>query len=362
MKNTVALICELNPLHSGHKYIIDKAKEDASVVILVMSGNFCERGTAAVFDKYARAEAAVKCGADIVAELPYPWCTDGVEGFARGGTFIASSLGAQQLIFGSESGDASLLETAAKIKASPEYKIAATEAEKADRSHGSAVIFDDAMASLGVQAPLGANDKLGAEYIRHGTEFGIKKFCPVKRTAAKSASDLRKMLFSGVDVNTIAEIPAEARSVFRTTPICDERKYNEILFYYCRILSHRSENEIVRYAANTAKDSRNADEFIANLPTKKYTLARIRRTILSEIIDCPRDASVPDYTVILASSKIGRDYLAGIRKTTQIELITKPASAKSAMFSSLVRADELFSLCAGFSGGEMMRRHPFAEK
>lgn len=362
MKNTVALICELNPLHSGHKYIIDKAKTDADAVILVMSGNFCERGTPAVFDKYARAEAAVKCGADIVAELPYPWCTDGVEGFARAGTFIASSLGAKRLIFGSESGDASLIETAAKIKASPEYKIAATEAEKANRSHGSAVIFDDAMASLGVRTPLGANDKLGAEYIRHGTEFGIENFYPVKRTAAMSASDLRKMLFSGVDVNTIAEIPAEARSVFRTTPICDERRYNEILFYYCRILSHKSDNEIVRYAAKAAKNSTNADELIANLPTKKYTLARIRRTILSEMIGCPRDASVPDYTVILASSKVGRDYLAGIRKTSPIELITKPAAAKSAMFSSLARADELFSLCAGFSGGEMMRRHPFAEK
>lgn len=362
MKNTVALICELNPLHAGHKYIIDKAKADADAVILVMSGNFCERGAPAVFDKYARAEAAVKCGADIVAELPYPWCTDGVEGFARAGTFIASSLGAQRLIFGSESGDAPLLKKAAKIKSSPEYKIAAAEAEKTDRSKGSAVIFDDAMASLGVQAPLGANDKLGAEYIRYGTEFGIENFRPVKRTAAKSASDLRKMLFSGVDVNTIAEIPAEARSVFITAQICDERKYNEFLFYYCRILSHKSENEVVRYAARAAKDSRDADEFIANLPTKKYTLARIRRTVLSEIIGCPRDTSVPDYTVILASSKIGREYLSDIKKTTQIELVTKPASAQSALFPSLARADELFSLCAGFSGVEMMRRHPFTGK
>ena len=104
MKTSV-VICEFNPIHLGHKYILSKARESAGddgCVIAVMSGNFCERCTPAVYDKYTRAHSAVLCGADIVLELPFPWCSSGVEDFALGGVYIAASLGADTLTFRSE--------------------------------------------------------------------------------------------------------------------------------------------------------------------------------------------------------------------------------------------------------------------
>ena len=334
-----ALICELNPLHEGHKYIICRARENADVTVLVMSGNFTERGVPAVFDKYARAEIAVKNGADLVVELPYPWCSAGVEGFARGGVAIASAIGADRLVFGSESGDFALIDKAARIKSSREFAEAAKAAEEQDRGAGSAEIFDRVMRSFGVNDPLGANDKLGAEYVRFGRDAGIDNFTSVKRIETKSASEIR------------SEMP-EAAAI--------EQRYNGILFDYCRINSAKTPDELVRYAGGVAHECASAAEYIANLPTKKYTLARIRRTVLADMLGVKADPTgEPDFTVLLAANERGREYLAEIKKNAAIEIVTKPADAVSRGFAAETRADELYCLCAGLRGGEMMRKKPY---
>ena len=70
----------MNPIHNGHKYIIDQAKATgADRVVCIMSGNTVQRGEFAVADKYLRAEALLKCGADLVVELPFPWCSGSAE-------------------------------------------------------------------------------------------------------------------------------------------------------------------------------------------------------------------------------------------------------------------------------------------
>ena len=71
MKN-YAVICEYNPFHFGHEYQISKIKEQGGTVTAVMSGDFCQRGEAAMADKYARAKMALAGGADLVLELPFP--------------------------------------------------------------------------------------------------------------------------------------------------------------------------------------------------------------------------------------------------------------------------------------------------
>mgnify|MGYP003414090674 CR=1 FL=1 len=84
---TIGIICEYNPFHKGHEYQIAASKRalnEESAVVCVMSGDFVQRGEAAVFSKFARAEAACRCGADLVIELPGPWALSSAEGFARG--------------------------------------------------------------------------------------------------------------------------------------------------------------------------------------------------------------------------------------------------------------------------------------
>ena len=120
------IITEYNPLHAGHLYQIARTRQvlgaDAAV-ICVMSGNFVQRGDFALVRKHARAEAAVRSGADLVLELPLPYAVSSAEGFAEGGvrTLMATGL-VTHLSFGSECGDASVLRETASALLSPEYQ------------------------------------------------------------------------------------------------------------------------------------------------------------------------------------------------------------------------------------------------
>ena len=111
----IGIICEMNPIHNGHKYIIDQARSmGAERVVCVMSGNTVQRGEFAIADKYIRAEALLKCGADLVIELPFPWCSGSAEYFAKGGIEIAKNF-CDLLLFGSECGDLKALTKAATV-------------------------------------------------------------------------------------------------------------------------------------------------------------------------------------------------------------------------------------------------------
>ena len=109
----VAIISEYNPFHNGHKYQIDKIREELgedTAIIAIMSGNYTQRGETAIVDKTIRAKAACLCGVNLVLELPFPFCSSSAEFFASAGVRIADRLSiVDYLAFGSESGDISLL-------------------------------------------------------------------------------------------------------------------------------------------------------------------------------------------------------------------------------------------------------------
>ena len=110
------LICEFNPLHNGHKYIIDKIKEECPYLVCVMSGNFVQRGETAIIDKWKRAECALKLGADLVIELPVWNSVSTAEKFAFSGVHLLHSLGCvDKIYFGSECGDIEKLKAAANL-------------------------------------------------------------------------------------------------------------------------------------------------------------------------------------------------------------------------------------------------------
>ena len=88
-----AVICEFNPFHNGHKFLIEKIKSDPhNDVVCIMSGNFVQRGDIAITDKYARAKAALHNGADIVVELPTVYAMSGAQTFAENGVRIAVAI------------------------------------------------------------------------------------------------------------------------------------------------------------------------------------------------------------------------------------------------------------------------------
>ena len=109
MGNVIGIVAEYNPFHNGHARLIEQTRARLGAdcpVVCVMSGDFVQRGSPAVYSKFARAEAAVRCGADLVLELPLLWSLSSAEGFARGAVGLLGSLGVvTHLSFGSECGE-----------------------------------------------------------------------------------------------------------------------------------------------------------------------------------------------------------------------------------------------------------------
>lgn len=109
----VGIIAECNPFHEGHAYLIQEAKKhcDTPYAVMVMNGDFVQRGEPAVFDKYTRTLAALEGGADLVFELPVRFGVSSAGDFARGGVMALDSLGfVTDLFFGSECGSLEPLE------------------------------------------------------------------------------------------------------------------------------------------------------------------------------------------------------------------------------------------------------------
>ena len=101
----VGIICEYNPFHNGHIYHLEKVKDLAKdePIILVLSGNFTQRGNVSIIEKYDKAKIALDYGVDLVIELPFPFATQSSDFFAKGSVKLLNELKCNKLIFGSES-------------------------------------------------------------------------------------------------------------------------------------------------------------------------------------------------------------------------------------------------------------------
>ncbi|MBE5869697.1 MAG: nucleotidyltransferase family protein [Lachnospiraceae bacterium] len=138
-----AIIAEYNPFHNGHAYQLQKAREltGADALIVIMSGNFVQRGEPAIVNKYTRAQSALENGADLVIELPVCYACGSAEFFARGAVSVLNKLGCvDYLCFGSESGELTLLDKIADIliKEPAAYKDSLKAALKQGKSYPSA--------------------------------------------------------------------------------------------------------------------------------------------------------------------------------------------------------------------------------
>lgn len=177
---TVGIIAEYNPFHNGHLYQLKKAKEitGADFAVVVMSGDFTQRGTPAVFDKYTRCRLSLLAGADLCIELPVVFATASAELFAKGAVSLLSALGVDSLCFGSECGEIAPLQKIASLLFAepPAYKETLNKALKEGLSfpsaraaavrkcaHAGSLSGMDAAASDILGSP---NNILGIEYLK----------------------------------------------------------------------------------------------------------------------------------------------------------------------------------------------------
>ena len=396
MCKIVSVICEYNPIHTGHVYQINKIRElhgGDAVVICVMSGHFVQRGTVAMFDKYARAEAAVKCGADLVLELPFPYCVSSAEFFANAGVSIAAAVGTDILAFGSECGDTDRLKRAAEIFSSDEAKdyIAAHKKEGILRSRQRIYerITGDNDGDI-----FSSNDILAVEYIRAiAAQNASVEPCAIVRKGADyndttsdtdfmSATGLRECVLASDYATAERYIPKPALDVFaseieKKSAPADMKNLEKAILAFLRTVDPKSLSGLAEISGglefrivSAAKAASDIDSFFTLLETKKYTNARLRRSVLYCMTGVTEAAlkARPLYTQVLAFREKGRAHLNSIRKSAQIELLTNPRSYDSALsegakaqFLMSVKADELYtlSLPASRTAAEYMRRSPY---
>ena len=367
------IIAEYNPFHTGHAYHIQKTREilgEDTAIVCVMSGNFVQRGDAAIIEKYQRARAAVRCGADLVLEMPLSAALSSAAGFAWGGVELLHKLGCvDHLSFGSECGDLQALTQAARLLKGAELSEHLKNALRSGLSYAAAQ--QQALASVSPQHGQllkTANNTLGIEYLcaLHTMRSPIRPVT-VMRTGAghdaeqlsrsqyPSASALRKMIFHGGSSECLPFLPAESAEELYTAlnrgaaPATLSQASDAMISYFRRL----SPAEIGRFTNGdeglsnrlyqAIRSETDFDSICQSAQTRCYPLARIRRTLLRIYLSLD-DAVSPEahYARVLAIGPAGRRILRAA-DSAAFPLIIKPTSERSlpAGLQPLLRLDEL---------------------
>ena len=389
--SSVGIICEFNPLHNGHVYLISEARKlvgDDGCVVCVMSGRSTQRGELAITDPYTRANMALEGGADLVVELPYPWSSGSSESFARAGVRILTSMGVEHLLFGSECGDLNLLKRGAELINSMDFSTA--YASLCREGKGTAAAFSEALALVAhhnqLHLPEGfpdSNDLLGLAYLSALTKEKTNAITP--HTVKRLGQSYRDELLTDIDhpsATAIRGIIKEAcMDATALSAILDGTMPRKALDHLLAsiesglapvsmeplwTLSHTwfrlKEDHPAQLTAELggglyahirkcALTTVDAAHFMRAMETKQYTNARLRRCLLfavTGVLDEDIDAD-PTYTQLLAVNQRGRRFLSSLRKTNgegSISVITKPARAPQGRQKELnEKIDALLTLC-----------------
>ena len=388
-----AVICEYNPFHNGHKYQLDEIRRQSGCdgILCIMSGNFTQRGEAAVFNKYTRAEHAVGGGADVVVELPAAFAVSSAEYFAKGAVHILTSLPCVgTLAFGCESGDKeSFLRTArATLDESKQFKATLKESMKDGTSYVRARNAALLAAGADVDEALltSPNNILGTEYCRAllQAESGIEPL-PIPRVGGgyadtalfrdfSSATALRGAMQDGsrkakkaLKSNMPAHVYRAALS-FTPTPyekaaLCALVSASEEEIARCPDCAEGLENRL-RSMAHSSPDY---TEMLKKIVSKRYTLSRLKRILAQNFLRITREAvqsyaAAPLYCKVLAVRKeraeeILSDLNGGaypvIARKSDYNKLTKTALE---CFTADVRANDLYNALTGVATNEYETR------
>lgn len=290
---TVFLICEFNPFHAGHQYLMDTVRKShpGCLLICLMSGNFVERGSPASADRWMRTEMALRGGADAVLELPYLFAVQGAARFARGAVRIADAFGADYLAFGAETDHPDLLMEAARATLEETADFSAVIAAQAARGRNAGAAREAALAALypgleeAVRTP---NNILGVEYLRSllALSSSVRPLI-VRRRPGWAAHHIRRQLAEQQDAGIREQILQKAGVPVSYMPVSmDDTLYRaaacrlrmmdpEKLSQYAEI-SDAAAARMLR-AASAAPD---LSSFLESARTRWLTKSRLRRALL----------------------------------------------------------------------------------
>ena len=395
---TAGIIAEYNPFHKGHEYQIRYTKEKlkADYVIVAMSGDYVQRGTPALISKHARAEMALRCGADLVLEMPVSVSTASAEAFAMGGVSLLDSLGVvDMLCFGSESGEISALKELAEIlvEEPEEYKKLLKSFKNPRNFSGDD--FDGVLTPLlneVTQILNTPNNILGIEYckalLRLNSQIrpvtirregmGYHETTVPEVDSASSSPDLQSStdFFASAtairsliqnpggghseassDINNpvrnpdtktanilSSQIPPDAFYVFKKAldsgEFLTENSLDSILSYCLMKENVESLSSYMDVSEDLARRIINQQNLLLSfsqsvsvLKTRELTQTRIQRALLHIVLNIHTAPTQTPFARVLGFRRESSELLSQIKKHSQIPLITKLADAQNLLDS-----------------------------
>ena len=346
----VGITAEYNPFHKGHRYHIEKTREavEADCIIAVMSGNFTQRGEAAVMDKWTRSRIATEEGVDLVVELPFLYACNRGEFFAQGAIDILRGLGATHISFGSESGDLEALQKLAEDMVRQKDTLAEDRMHFMKKGFSFAkslqLASEHLLGSEKTQLMAEPNNILALEYLKRML-YWQKRGCSMEAVTVKrhgsgyfeknassgyaGASAIRRMIeHDAAGAKTYVPESVHAKLTSAHVPAAMEKEMFRLLRYelikssrdelseiYCmgEGLENKLKKEII--PADSLKN------FLSAVVSKRYTEAAIRRLLLYVLLGVrgPDPLEKP-YARVLAAGEQGRKLLRHLKKEKSADL------------------------------------------
>ncbi len=371
-----AIIAEYNPFHNGHAFQLAQARKEtaADYIIIVMSGNFVQRGAPALLDKHTRAKMALLEGADLVLELPALWSCASAEYFAGAAVALLHQLGCvNTLCYGCETPSC---EAYAKIctllhQEPPAYKQLLQECLKNGlsfaraREHALLRLLPESDAPAALEILKNPNNILALEYQKAIAKQSCQDFQPVmqvhpilRQGQGYHSSLLKKQMPSATAIRRFLAIhpPDGSRTLEKAMPdaarrlLLDYQKQHPFLYendcsqmlHYC--LLRNAQDGFSKYADCTPQLSnrilRHLDgytgftDFCMCLKSKDLAYTRISRVLMHILLDLRKDdclywrsRSYMPYAKILGFRKESRPLLSQLKKHASIPLLTRESDA-----------------------------------
>lgn len=349
------IVAEFNPLHNGHKFFIDEIRRQGfSHIIAVMSSNFVQRGEPAIFSKETRTKMALENGIDLVIELPTKWSMSTAQRYAFSAMKIANSLGVVDAVcFGSECGDVNLLDKIAKALGSEEFELylkkqllrGLTFAKARQNALEEFFSYEDLDIKNIISKP---NNILAIEYLKalHELNSDIKvltvKRCEKSKNIS-SASDIRRLLINRSDwyknyvPEKVIKIVDNQNNNFAVLENAEQaivyslKNTDRFNFLKVADVSEGIENRIL----NAADKFKSIKDILSNVKTKRYTMSRIKRIILSNFLNISEEEQ-KDFEIsfikILGTNENGLEILKKIKKNSSLNVVSN--------FSDIRKLDE----------------------
>ena len=358
----VGIICEYNPFHNGHLYHINKIKEmfPDSIIILVMSGNFTQRGEVSLINKWDKTELALTYGVNVVVELPFVFATQSADIFARASIQLLKALNVDTLVFGSETNDIKRLTLLA------ETQINNKEYDKLVKKYlDDGINYPTALSKAlfeitgkKIDKP---NDILGISYIREILlqKAEINPIC-IKRNNDYNSIELNDSITSASSIRYALEHGESVNSYVPEKTLCYLEKDLHFMNQYFSllkfiILTHMNEldkyqtvdegieNRIKKYIVKAIS----LDDLILKVKTKRCTYNKLSRMFTHILCNFTKEEAKKfkniEYIRILGFDINGKQYLNKIKKEIDIPLITNFSSIESEMLDLEDRATSVYA-------------------